>query len=117
MLTSETTLVRIIAPCCLVLLSALQAKPNDLAPLSDEFVDAARITEWSRVHEVEQWNADQLEIYDVNDTPSRAVTCTSVVITKSPSTSLKAKAPRQSWYQIDVYGIITNRPGCVSLTS
>ena len=74
MLTSETTLVRIIAPCCLVLLSALQAKPNDLAPLSDEFVDASRITEWSRVHEVEQWNADQLEIYDVNDTqPGRLV--------------------------------------------
>jgi len=50
------------------------ARANDLLPLSDEFGDAASLSNWLRVHEVEQWNADQLEIYDIDATqPGRMV--------------------------------------------
>jgi len=41
---------------------------NDLLPLSDEFSNPATLANWLRVHEVEQWNADQLETYDINAT-------------------------------------------------
>lgn len=34
--------------------------------LSDEFNDAASITDWSRVNETEGWNADQLQVFDVD---------------------------------------------------
>lgn len=49
---------------------ALSAGPllNDLAPLSDEFSNAAALADWSRVNEVEGWNADQLELLDINAT-------------------------------------------------
>lgn len=47
---------------------------NDLVDLSDEFDDAATQTDWHRVNEVENWNADQLQIYDIDQTqPGRMV--------------------------------------------
>jgi hypothetical protein len=39
---------------------------DDLCPLSDEFDAPATLAEWQRVHVVEQWNAEQLETYDIN---------------------------------------------------
>lgn len=41
---------------------------NDLAPLTDKFESATTLAAWSRVHLVEQWNADQLETFDINTT-------------------------------------------------
>lgn len=42
--------------------------------LSDEFSDAATVSQWQRIHEVEGWNAEQLNIYDINTTqPGRMV--------------------------------------------
>lgn len=37
---------------------------GDLTALSDEFDDPSTISNWQRIYEVEQWGADQLEVYD-----------------------------------------------------
>ena len=39
-----------------------------IAGLSDEFDDAASTQQWQRLNEVEGWNADQLNVYDINTT-------------------------------------------------
>ncbi|MDA1160297.1 MAG: hypothetical protein O2983_11865 [Planctomycetota bacterium] len=45
-----------------------------IAGLSDEFDDAATTAQWQRVNEVEGWNADQLNVYDIDATqPGRMV--------------------------------------------
>ncbi len=44
------------------------AAANDLRSLSDEFECADSLVEWLRVNAVEEWNADQLEICDVDAT-------------------------------------------------
>ncbi len=55
-------------------LLAGQLLANDLAPLSDEFDHPSTIADWQRVHLTEQWNADQLEAYDIDTTqPGRMV--------------------------------------------
>ena len=41
-----------------------------IAGLSDEFADAATTDQWQRLNEVEGWNADQLNIYDIDATQS-----------------------------------------------
>lgn len=41
---------------------------NDLASLSDEFDDGTSTADWQRVNEAENWNADQLQTYDINQT-------------------------------------------------
>jgi|GEM_PF-1336949 len=41
---------------------------DDLSVLNDEFDNAATVVEWQRVNEVEGWNADQLDVYDINQT-------------------------------------------------
>ncbi len=46
--------------------SALLA--DDLSHLSDEFDDAASQADWLRLNDVEGWNADQLETWDINTT-------------------------------------------------
>lgn len=47
---------------------------DDLAALSDEFDVAANIGDWQRLHEVEGWNADQLQVWNVDQTqPGRMV--------------------------------------------
>ncbi|MEL6896295.1 MAG: hypothetical protein AAFP90_09350, partial [Planctomycetota bacterium] len=52
----------------------LAAGSDDLSPLSDEFDNAADISQWSRIHETEGWNADQLQVYNVDQTqPGRLV--------------------------------------------
>lgn len=43
----------------------LAAGSDDLSPLSDEFDNAADISQWSRIHETEGWNADQLQVYKI----------------------------------------------------
>ncbi|MCA9207520.1 MAG: hypothetical protein KDA55_04155, partial [Planctomycetales bacterium] len=40
----------------------------DIVPLSDEFDNAASIVDWQRINEVEGWNADQLNVWDINTT-------------------------------------------------
>lgn len=52
----------------LVIGNTMPSVANDLAPLSDEFGDAATLTNWMRVNDVEQWNADQLELWDIDAT-------------------------------------------------
>ena len=47
---------------------------DDLAVLSDEFDDPAAIVDWQRVNETEGWNADQLQVWNVDQTqPGRMV--------------------------------------------
>ena len=46
----------------------LSASPNDLAALNDEFDSSSNIADWQRVNEVEGWNADQLQVWDVDET-------------------------------------------------
>jgi hypothetical protein len=41
---------------------------DPLAPLSDEFEDASSLAGWMRIHETEGWNADQLQLLDVDAT-------------------------------------------------
>src|SRR5712691_6779730 len=41
---------------------------DDLTPLTDEFDDASTLAQWQRVYLVEQWNANQLELQDINTT-------------------------------------------------
>ena len=38
--------------------------------LSDEFEDSTSISEWQRVHQAEGWNADQLQVWDVDQSQS-----------------------------------------------
>ena len=46
----------------------------DISGLSDEFDDAASMADWQRVNETEGWNADQLQVWDVDQTqPGRMV--------------------------------------------
>lgn len=42
--------------------------------LNDEFDDAATLSNWLRVNDVEGWNADQLETYDINVSEAGAMT-------------------------------------------
>jgi Bacterial Ig domain/Dockerin type I domain len=41
---------------------------DSIAQLNDEFEDSASVSEWSRIGEVEGWNADKLDVFDVNNT-------------------------------------------------
>lgn len=57
----------------LVMIVGLVGNPaaaNDLGSLSDEFNDGGTLGNWSRVHLVEQWNADQLATWDIDTTQS-----------------------------------------------
>ena len=58
-----------------------RALAQPIAGLSDEFEDPATLPLWLRVHQIEQWNAEQLESWDIDATqPGRMVmipyTCT-----------------------------------------
>src|SRR6185436_2650295 len=47
---------------------------NDLGALNDEFEDAATLADWTQRYVVEQWPADQLELWDIDATqPGRMV--------------------------------------------
>jgi len=43
---------------------------DDIAPLSDEFDDGSQLAQWQRVHQVENWNADHLQHWDIDQTQS-----------------------------------------------
>ena len=51
-----------------LLLATNAAASDDLTPLSDEFNDASTLSQWKRVYQVEGWDADQLELQDINTT-------------------------------------------------
>jgi YVTN family beta-propeller protein len=40
--------------------------PDDVAALSDEFDDATSLLHWQRNHVAEGWNADKLEVFDID---------------------------------------------------
>lgn len=54
---------------------AIASNPNNpISRLSDEFTDASSLVDWSRIHLVEGWNAEQLQLLDINTTaPDRLV--------------------------------------------
>ena len=55
-----------------LVLVAASASATDLQPLSDEFENAGTLGTWRRVHVEEQWNAEQLEVWDIDaTTPGR----------------------------------------------
>ena len=39
---------------------------DDLAPLGDEFDDSNTLSQWQRLNDTEGWNADKLELFDIN---------------------------------------------------
>ncbi|HEY2932108.1 MAG TPA: hypothetical protein VGK99_10210 [Acidobacteriota bacterium] len=41
---------------------------DDLSSLSDEFKSVSTLALWQRIYSVEGWNADQLELLDINAT-------------------------------------------------
>ena len=49
-------------------LLATQSGVDDLAVLSDEFENAATLSNWTRLNDSEGWNADKLEVFDVDTT-------------------------------------------------
>ncbi|MCC9606476.1 hypothetical protein LOC68_17670 [Blastopirellula sp. JC732] len=52
----------------------MAADLDDLAGLSDEFDDSSTIADWSRLYQTENWNADQLNLWDIDQTqPGRMV--------------------------------------------
>lgn len=52
------------------LLAADTGAVDDLIGLSDDFDNSETIAVWQRVNEVEGWNADQLQVWDVDQTQS-----------------------------------------------
>jgi len=46
---------------------------DDLVALSDDFGDAATLSQWKRVYAVEGWGANQLELQDINATQPGAM--------------------------------------------
>jgi hypothetical protein len=57
------------APVLAIVVLASAALASDpLAPLSDEFSNPRSFGTWSRVHQTEGWNADQMQVIDVDTT-------------------------------------------------
>jgi len=54
------------AAMSIALSTATAVAQDELAKLSDEFDDPKSAALWQRVDQVEQWNANQLELFDVN---------------------------------------------------
>ncbi len=52
------------------LVAAVATAADDLVPLSDEFSNASTLSNWQRVYLVEGWNANQLELQNINTTQS-----------------------------------------------
>ncbi len=71
-----------------------QTAGDDLAQLSDDFSDPARLSAWQRVFQVEGWGFDQLELQDVGQTRAGWLTLV-------PYTS--------SWYE-DYRGVLMFKP-------
>ncbi|MGI8906218.1 MAG: hypothetical protein ACR2IE_06985 [Candidatus Sumerlaeaceae bacterium] len=45
---------------------SVAAPAQDIVPLSDDFGDPSTLGNWQHVYQVEQWNANQLQVYDIN---------------------------------------------------
>lgn len=41
---------------------------DDLTDLNDDFEDASTLANWQRIYQTEGWGADQLEVWDINNT-------------------------------------------------
>ncbi|MDQ8184561.1 hypothetical protein [Pelagicoccus sp. SDUM812002] len=82
----KPTLLLAVFLICLATLSLA----DDLSPLSDEFENAASLSNWSRVFRTEGWGADQMQSIDVSESRSG-------YLTMIPKTS--------SWYR-DWRGIL-----------
>jgi hypothetical protein len=85
-------------------LAAVASNPsNPISRLSDEFVDASTLIDWSRIHAVEGWNADQMQVLDIDTTQTGRM----VMV---PHTS--------TWYQ-DYRGELTFKtvPGDFAMTT
>ncbi len=50
--------------------AAVSSGHAQLAAMSDDFEDAATLSDWQRINVVEGWNADQLEGFDIDTTRS-----------------------------------------------
>ena len=46
----------------------LSGVTDDLTQMNDEFDDSTTLANWQRVNEVEHWNADQLQVWDIDQT-------------------------------------------------
>lgn len=46
--------------------TSLRAQTDDLAPLSDEFANAATLANFTRLYTVEGWGVNRLTTYDIN---------------------------------------------------
>jgi hypothetical protein len=57
---------RLAGPGLLIGVLAGMACGQNVTCLSDEFGDGSTISAWQRLHITESWNADQLEVYDIN---------------------------------------------------
>jgi hypothetical protein len=60
--------VRLTTALFIALLASSAAASDDLTSLSDEFNDASTLAQWQRVYVVEGWDANQLELQDINTT-------------------------------------------------
>lgn len=78
----------------LTLSALVSTAGDDLCGLSDEFEDAATLSDWQRVWEVEGWPGSQLELWDINTTQLG-------MMTLMPYTS--------SWYE-DLRGVLVFKP-------
>ena len=78
------SMLRFSCHCAILSVCALSAVAyDDLTVLSDEFDSAHTVTNWQRIHQVEGWGNDALQVFDINTTqPGR--------LTMVPHTS--------SWY-------------------
>ncbi len=56
----------LIMNCVVLSLFVRSVYADDLAHLSDDFSNASSQSDWLRLNDVEGWNADQLEVWDVN---------------------------------------------------
>jgi len=62
--------VRLTTAFLAILFALNAAAADDLTALNDEFNDASTLSQWKRVTFVEGWNADQLELQNINTTRS-----------------------------------------------
>ena len=49
-----------------MLAAAAAATADDLLPLSDEFGDPTTLADWQRLNDVEGWNANHLQVWDID---------------------------------------------------
>ena len=98
--------------------AAPAAAQNDLRLLSDEFGSALTTGEWLRVHLTEHWNAEQLEVYDIDQTtPGRMTMIPYTVVWyqdwRGPMAYKEASGDFYDMFQLDRGGSAAGRVGVV----